>query len=233
MNKQQTKQRGNYAFIDSQNLNLGIQKVGWKLNWRKFHEFLRDKYDVEKASMFIGYMPDNIELYEQMHELGYLIVLKPTLEMYKNPAGPGTKKAQAPSLDGVQGDDEERSKTYQQYGERVPESATQQSAKSAGSVGSYGVEQDSAARRAVKGNIDVDLTLYAVKEMPNYKQAIIVSGDGDFYSLIEFLKDRGKLMHIMAPNYQYSSLLKQFDEYIIRLDQHKTQLRYFSKKPKK
>src|SRR3989344_2976077 len=170
----------NYAFIDSQNLNLGIQKVGWKLNWRKFREFLRDRYNVEKAFMFIGYMPDNVELYEQMHEIGYLIVLKPTLEMYKNPAGSEDSK-----------DDE---------------------------------------KKAVKGNIDVDLTMYAVKEMPHYHKAIIVSGDGDFYSLIEFLKDRGKLLHIMAPNYQYSSLLKQFDDYVVRLDQFKRELRYYSRK---
>jgi len=27
-------QENNYAFIDSQNLNLGIQKLGWKLDYR-------------------------------------------------------------------------------------------------------------------------------------------------------------------------------------------------------
>lgn len=184
MNKR--PKRGNYAFIDSQNLNLGIQKVGWKLNWRKFREYLRDEYDVEKAFMFIGYMPENVELYEQMHELGYLIVLKPTLEMYKNPSEPGEKKNPPAG-----GDDK---------------------------------------KSTVKGNVDAELVLYAVKEMPHYNKAIIVSGDGDFFSVIEYLKERGKLLHVMAPNYQYSSLLKQFDEFIIRLDQHKRELRYFSKK---
>lgn len=195
MNKQQGKGRANYAFIDSQNLNLGIQKVGWKLNWRKFHEFLRDKYGVEKAFMFIGYMPDNVTLYEQMHELGYLIVLKPTLEMYKNPAG--SDKAPAKEVD-----------------DKAP-------------------KKDDDKKPAVKGNVDAELVLYAVKEMPHYNKAIIVSGDGDFFSVVEYLKDRGKLLNVMVPNYQYSTLLKQFDEYIIRLDQHKRELQYFSKKPKK
>ena len=27
--------KNNYAFIDSQNLNLGIQKLGWKLEHKK------------------------------------------------------------------------------------------------------------------------------------------------------------------------------------------------------
>jgi len=31
----------NYAFIDSQNLNLGIQSLGWKLDFAKFHRYLK------------------------------------------------------------------------------------------------------------------------------------------------------------------------------------------------
>ena len=34
----------NYAFIDSQNLNLGIQKLGWKLDYRKFRVYLAEKF---------------------------------------------------------------------------------------------------------------------------------------------------------------------------------------------
>ncbi|MBI3956184.1 hypothetical protein HY339_02915 [Candidatus Gottesmanbacteria bacterium] len=32
--------KANYAFIDSQNLNLGIRSQGWKLDWRKFRQYL-------------------------------------------------------------------------------------------------------------------------------------------------------------------------------------------------
>jgi len=81
--KQRQPQKGNYAFIDSQNLNLGVQKMGWKMDWRKFRAFLKEQYNVENAYMFIGYMPDYEKLYEQMHDLGYLIVLKPTLEIFE------------------------------------------------------------------------------------------------------------------------------------------------------
>src|SRR5579871_760109 len=70
-----------YAFIDSQNLNLGTQRMGWKVDWRKFRQFLKDKYNVTKAYMFIGYMSENESLYEYMHELGYLVVLKQTVDI--------------------------------------------------------------------------------------------------------------------------------------------------------
>ncbi|MEK7061425.1 MAG: hypothetical protein AAB954_02075 [Patescibacteria group bacterium] len=45
----------NYAFIDSQNLNLGVRSLGWRLDWRKFRQYLRNKYNVTKAFTFIGY----------------------------------------------------------------------------------------------------------------------------------------------------------------------------------
>jgi hypothetical protein len=53
-----------YAFIDSQNLNLGTQRMGWKLDWRKFRQFLANEHGVTKAYMFIGYMSENEALYE-------------------------------------------------------------------------------------------------------------------------------------------------------------------------
>ena len=35
---------GNYAFIDSQNLNLSIFDQGWKLDYKRFRKYLDDKY---------------------------------------------------------------------------------------------------------------------------------------------------------------------------------------------
>ena len=48
-----------------------------------------------------------------------------------------------------------------------------------------------------KGNIDADLVLHAMKELPNYGKAIIVSGDGDSFGLVEYLASR-KLLHVMT-----------------------------------
>lgn len=58
-----------YAFIDSQNLNLGTSKnlykgqkliyQGWKLDFKKFRHYLTDKFKVEKAFLFIGFISKN------------------------------------------------------------------------------------------------------------------------------------------------------------------------------
>lgn len=173
--------KGNYAFIDSQNLNLGTQRMGWKMDWRKFRQYLKDKHNVSQAYMFIGYMSDNEALYEYMHELGFLVVLKPTLDV---------------------------------------------------TASSEDEKKDDKDKIPVKGNTDADMVLHAMKELPNYDKAIIVSGDGDFFSLAEYLEEQGKLACILTPNWQFSSLLKSFESKIIRLDQHRQELAYHDRKKK-
>jgi uncharacterized LabA/DUF88 family protein len=71
----------NYAFIDSQNLNLAVQQQGWKLDWGKFRIYLKDKYKVTKAFLFIGYVPTNQALYTSLQNKGYILVFKPTLKL--------------------------------------------------------------------------------------------------------------------------------------------------------
>ena len=174
----------NYAFIDSQNLNLGVQSVGFKIDWRKFRQFLTNNYGVEKAYMFIGYIEANENLYEYMYELGYLVVLKPTIDFKSN---------------------EEENDVHQH---KAHEPIT------------------SPAKQTTKGNIDADLVLHVMKELNNFNQALIVSGDGDFYSLIEYLIQINKLKNLMTPNWKSSTLLKPFEEYIVRLDKYKQKLAY-------
>ena len=77
-----------YAFIDSQNLNLGTSKdiyknkkliyKGWQLDFKKFRHYLTDKFKVEKAFLFIGYIKKNWRLYKYLESSGYELVFKPT-----------------------------------------------------------------------------------------------------------------------------------------------------------
>lgn len=163
-----------YAFIDSQNLNLGIQTAGWKLDFRKFRLYLKNKYHVEKAYLFIGQMAGNESLYDSLQDAGYHLIFKPTT---------------AYIVDGT---------------------------------------------RAVKGNVDAELVLYAAaKVYKSYDQAIIVSGDGDFTCLAEYLEDQNKLLHIMVPNKNYSQLLGKFLSCIVRLDRLQKSLKYNGKNKQK
>lgn len=141
--KQEVK---NYAFIDSQNLNLGIRKLGWKLDYKKFRVYLKEKYQIEKAYLFIGFVSLNQALYDRLQESGFILRFKPT----------------------------------------IPDA--------------YG---------KIKGNIDADLVLHAVLERDEYDKAVIVSSDGDFYSLVQQLYESGKLEAVISPDFEHCSRLLQ------------------------
>lgn len=160
MNKKQTI----YAFIDSQNLNLGIKSVGWELDFKKFRRYLKDKYGVKKAFIFIGYMPGNGSLYTYLQNVGYIIIFKPLIINSKD-------------------------------------------------------------LTKIKGNVDGELILHTMIEYENYDKAIIVSGDGDFHCLIEYLDEKCKLFKVLTPNNRFSSLLRKFAKYItpIPLFRHKVE----------
>ena len=156
-----------FAFIDSQNLNLGVRSQGWKLDWRKFRQYLRNKYGVIEAYLFIGYKPGNEALYTNLQKMGYLVVMKPTMEL---PGG------------------------------------------------------------IVKGNVDAELVLHTMIQLKNFNKAVVASGDGDFFCLVEYLVKKNKLLNLLAPNTHYSKLYKPFSTYVIRLDQLKESLKMTQKK---
>src|SRR3972149_10776730 len=66
-----------FPFIDSQNINLGITALGWKLDWRRFRVYLKEHYGVTRAYIFIGFLPENQALYNSLQRYGYILVFKP------------------------------------------------------------------------------------------------------------------------------------------------------------
>ncbi len=137
----------NYAFIDSQNVNLSIREQGWALDFRKFRIFLNDKYKIDKAFLFIGYVYEYQSLYTSLQKDGYILIFKPTLLLPDGKA---------------------------------------------------------------KGNVDAELVLHAMIEYGNYEKALIVTGDGDFYCLVDYLLEQNKLLKLLIPNKQkYSSLFRK------------------------
>lgn len=154
----ETKEKIVYAFIDSQNLNLGVKSQGWALDFALFRRYLTDKYQVTEAFLFIGLVPGNELLYKYLQKSGYICIFKPTLE--------------------------------HKEGKKI----------------------------IIKGNVDAELVLHTMIEYKNYDKAIIVSGDGDFHCLIKYLEEQKKLQYVITPNRSYSSLLREFSSYIVRID---------------
>ena len=73
MNKNST------AYIDASNLKFGIEQSGWKLDYKSFRSWLRDKFGVSQVILFMGLIPDNSELYNHLQSIGYDISFKPTI----------------------------------------------------------------------------------------------------------------------------------------------------------
>ena len=64
----------------------------------------------------------------------------------------------------------------------------------------------------------------------NFNKAIIVSGDGDFFCLVEYLVNNNKLLNLFTPNMYYSKLYKPFSGYIVRIDWLKDSLKVAKKR---
>jgi uncharacterized LabA/DUF88 family protein len=158
------KRSNNYAFIDSQNLNLSVKQQGWTLDFGRFRKYLEDKYKITKAFLFIGYVPQNQSLYINLQKDGYILVFKPTLTL---PDG------------------------------------------------------------RVKGNVDAELVLHAMIEYRNYDKAPIVTGDGDFYCLVEYLLKNNRLLNLMIPDRRsYSSLFRKLMDHVVFISDLRSKLEF-------
>ncbi len=71
----------NFAFIDSQNVNLAIRDQGWKLDWEKFFKHLKKMYKASKVFLFIGFIPENQDMYTHLQSIWFILVFKPVLTL--------------------------------------------------------------------------------------------------------------------------------------------------------
>ncbi|MDP3661295.1 MAG: NYN domain-containing protein [bacterium] len=157
----------NFAYIDGANLHKGISELGWHLDYKRFRVWLSEKYGVNKAYIFLGFISSNTNLYRNLQNWGYTVVFKPTV-----PGG---------------------------YGE-------------------------------IKGNCDAEMVLQAVSDMYEklFEKAVLVTGDGDFACLVNFLKERKRFEVVLSPNAKKASVLlkKSAPESIIFLERFKSRLEY-------
>jgi uncharacterized LabA/DUF88 family protein len=155
----------NVAYIDGANLYNGIRNSGWKLDYRRFRVWLREKYDVETAYIFLGLIPRNKYLYTKLQKAGFILIFKEVI--YDGSGKP-------------------------------------------------------------KGNCDADLVLWATRDVyeSNFHQAIIVSSDGDYASLVSFLMEKERFITLLSPHdsHMCSMLLKRTGARIAYLNDQRTLL---------
>jgi uncharacterized LabA/DUF88 family protein len=151
---------GNCALIDGQNLYLETKRSDWVLDYSRFRAYLKDKYAVEKAVIFLGFLPSQVELYTKLASYGYELSFRPVLRN----------------------------------------------------------------NSIIKGNVDVDLAVYAFDHLDEFDQLILISNDGDFYNLVASMVNKGKFLRLMTPSNRYSALFREFSEYIISLESLKAKI---------
>ncbi len=78
---------------------------------------------------------------------------------------------------------------------------------------------DSAGRRKVKGNMDIELAVDAMQVVDQVDHVVLFSGDGDFRSLVEALQRRGRKVSVVStlqtqPPMIADDLRRQADHFI-------------------
>lgn len=66
----------NFAYIDAANLHKGVKNLGWELDYARFRIWLKEKYNVTQAYLFIGLIPKNKDLYTALQRAGFVLVFK-------------------------------------------------------------------------------------------------------------------------------------------------------------
>lgn len=134
-----------HAYIDGNNLYRAAKELGYEIDYKKFRSWLRQKYGISHAYLFIGLVPDRVKFYAHLQECGFILVFKQTV-----------------------------------------------------SVGG-----------AVKGNCDAELVLKATSDFYTkaFGSCMLVTGDGDFGCLVEFLASHAALSGVLAPDKKKCSIL--------------------------
>lgn len=64
----------NIAFIDGQNLHLGVSSENWSIDLKKFRIFLKDKFQIEEAYYFLWFISeDEQDLYNSLQKAGFIV----------------------------------------------------------------------------------------------------------------------------------------------------------------
>ena len=185
------------AFIDASNLFYGGEKsLGWKIDYHKLLNYLRDKYKISKALYFGGVEIHKFNFDYFKNETVPISELKQYLldEIKKH----GDKMNEAELL--LLGRHLQRVSFYlklEQFGYELHLKP----------VKLYNQEDGTAKRKA---NCDVELAFYLMKEKDNFYKVVILSGDGDFLPVLKYLKNQRKEIIILARGPRTAKEIKRF-----------------------
>jgi len=188
---------GTFIFIDASNLFYGGEKsLGWKIDYRKLLDYLRDKYKISKVLYFGGV---------EIHNFNFNYLKNDTVPI---------KDLEKYLLNLIR-----------EWGNEISEAMLLllnrhlQRVRFYLKLAKFGYElhlkpvklydQDDGTTKR-KANCDVDMAFYLMKEKDNFDRVIILSGDGDFLPVLKYLKNRGKEVIILARGPRTAKEIRQF-----------------------
>jgi len=185
------------AFVDASNLFYGGEKsLGWKIDYQKLLNYLKEKYGISKALYFGGVEIHQFDFnYLQNETVPVEEIEKYLLEVVKNE---GNKLNEAELI--LVGRHLRRVRFYlklKNFGYELHLKP----------VKLY--EQDDGTTRR-KANCDVDMAFYLMKEKDSFDRVIILSGDGDFLPVLKYLREQNKEVIILARGPRTAREIRQF-----------------------
>ena len=186
-----------YAFIDASNLFYGGEKsLGWKIDYEKLFEYLKDKYSVEKVFYFGGVEIYNFSYDYQTEETVPIEKLQKYLHDLILDKGKELNEAELLLI----GRHLQRVRFYRKlkgFGYTLYLKPVKM------------YEQDDGTTKR-KANCDVDMAFHLMKEKDKIDRVIVLSGDGDFLPVLKYLKEEGKEVIILGRGSRTAKEIKQF-----------------------
>ncbi len=184
-----------FVFIDASNLFYGGEKsLGWKIDYDKFFQYLKEKYSAENVFYFGGVEIHNFPYDYQTEET---VPIK-NLEKHLLSLLQDKRLSEADIV--LIGRHLQRVRFYlrlQQFGYNLFLKP----------VKMYEQEDGTTKRKA---NCDVDMAFHLMKEKDNFERVVVLSGDGDFLPVLKYLKENKKETIILARANRTAREIKQF-----------------------
>lgn len=177
------KQKTTYAFVDAANLFYGGKDYDWKIDYKKLHQYLSDRYKCSKIIFYggvetHGFSYSILEYYKEINLdelLEYLI---------KKMHNSNTPEKEVILID--------RHIKQVQFYQKLKIFGYELRLKP---VKLY---RDTEGNSIKKANCDVDMTFDLMKLMGQFEKVVIISGDGDFVPVLSYLKHKNKQIVILA-----------------------------------
>lgn len=186
-----------FAFVDASNLFYGGEKsLGWKIDYTKLLDYLKEKYEVETIFYFGGVEIHNFEYSYLKNETVPINELEKYLTAFIKNMGETLNEADLLLIS--------RHLHRIRFYKKLNHFGYILFLKP---VKMYEQEDGTTKRKA---NCDVDMAFHLMKERDNFDRAIVLSGDGDFLPVLKYLREKDKDILLLARGSRTAKEIKQF-----------------------